>query len=115
MQNNVISWIDEWVTLYPKDIEFNGRLLRSTVKDCVNKMQKFVKDNPNYTKDVIFAATKRYLAEQESRNWAYTKQSTYFISKLGEPSVLANYCEKILAGIKPVEVIPDYNQIDDYI
>lgn len=79
----VQDWIDEWVALYPKNIYWNGHPLRTPAKYCVNKMQKLCKNNPNYTKDIIFAATKLYLKEREAKNWEYTKQATYFISKIG--------------------------------
>lgn len=91
----VALWIEDWCSLYPADAEFNGRKLRSKPKDCLNKMIKFCKDNPNYTKSIIFAATTLYLEEQEEKDWAYTKQATYFISKIGQPSLLEEYCEKI--------------------
>lgn len=114
---NPIKWIDEWVQLYPADIEFNGVKLRSSTKDCINKMQKFCKQHPEFTKDIIFAATKAYLQERAAKGYEYTKQATYLINKLGQPSVLENYCEKILSGTHTnVEVvIPEYNSINDFI
>lgn len=112
----VEQWIEEWCQLYPDNIEFNGNKLRSKAKDCVNKMIKFCKDHPNYTKDIIFASTKLYLQQQAERNYDYTKQSTYFISKIGQPSVLENYCEKIINS-KQQPLTPDecYEPINDFI
>lgn len=111
------EWIDEWCNLYPSDVEFNGHKLKSKPKECLNKMLKFCKDNPLYTKDVIFAATQRYVEEKKAVNWEYMKQSTYFISKMGQPSLLENYCEKIVSGVKAniTESIPEYNFGDDFI
>lgn len=96
------EWIEDWVTLYP-DIEWHGNKLRSKSKDCINKMLKFCKLNPTITKDVIFAATNLYLDKQEKKNWEYTKQSTYFISKLGQPSLLEQHCDEILAKQQEAE------------
>ena len=95
------AWIENWCALYPADAEFNGRRLRSKPKDCLNKMIKFCKDNPLYTKNIIFAATQLYLQEQEAKDWQYTKQATYFISKMGQPSLLEEYCEKVKQDNKP--------------
>lgn len=108
------DWIEEWLELWPADKEFNGYKFKSKAKDCVNKMVKFCKDNPAYTKEVIFAATQMYLKQQEQKNWEYTKQATYFISKLGEPSVLEAFCIKIINGQKPIEttIIDFYTQND---
>jgi hypothetical protein len=95
------AWIEEWCALYPANVEFNGRKLRSKPKDCLNKMIKFCKENPLYDKSAIFAATKLYLQEQEAKDWEYTKQAIYFISKIGQPSLLEQYCEKIKQNNKP--------------
>jgi hypothetical protein len=92
----VEAFIEEWCNLYPENIEFNGNKLKAKPKDVLNKMQKFCRAHPTYTKEVIFAATKMYLRNQSERNWDYTKMATYFISKLGQPSILEGYCEKIL-------------------
>jgi hypothetical protein len=93
----VEEFIEQWCNIYPDNIEFNGNKLKAKPKDVLKKMQKFCKAHPNYTKDVIFAATKLYVVNQQERDWEYTKMATYFISKLGQPSVLESYCEKILA------------------
>jgi len=106
-QKEVLGFIEEWVLLYP-DIEWNGYKLRSRGKDCVNKMLKLCNSNPLYTKDVIFAATKMYLAQQAERNYEYTKQAIYFISKLGEPSLLESFCQKILNNEKPKQTTEFY-------
>lgn len=117
MIEKIENWIESWVLIYPEEAEFNGRQLRSKAKDCLSKMQKFVKDNPQYTKSIIFAATQMYVKEQASRNFEYTKQSNYFINKLGQPSLLEQYCDKVIKGTKPfiVEQPIEYNQINDFI
>ena len=124
MEKITQEWIEEWLQLWP-DISPNGYNLRSAPKYCITKMQKFVKDNPTYTKSIIFAATTQYLRERaaEMRNYAYTKQAVYFIAKMGEPSLLAEYClretKKSSATAGPAEVssafVPEYNPINDFI
>lgn len=114
MSEPVVNWIEEWVELYPEDAEFNGRLLRSKVENCVTKMQKFCVKYPQYTKDVIFAATKMYIEAQRQKGFEYTKQSTYFIGKLGEPSVLQEYCERVINN-KPVKKEIEISPISDFI
>ena len=99
-----------------EEAEFNGYKIKSKAKDCLNKMLKFLKDHPNYDKSIIFAATKNYVEEKRAVNWEFMKQATYFISKVGQPSLLESYCEKVLAGEKPKELnLPAYNPIDDFI
>lgn len=117
--NNVKDWLDEWCLLYPENIEFNGHKLRVEAKYCYNKMLKLCQKKPTYTKDVIFAATKLYLSEQQAKDWAYTRRANYFISKLGEPSLLESYCEKILNKTEVINIATKtedyYNPMSDFI
>lgn len=115
-EKEIRDFIQEWVDLYPVNIEFAGYNLKSPAKDCVNKMIKFCKDNPTFTKDLIFAATKHYLQEQEVKDWQYTKRATYFISKLGEPSLLESYCTRIIEqGSKPKANLPPIQEMNGFI
>lgn len=111
------GFISEWCDLYPPDVMFKGNRIKSKPKDCVNKMKIFCKNNPTFTKDIIFAATKQYLTERKAENYTYTKRSTYFISKQGEPSLLEEYCDRIIEKV-PVQikvVEEQYNDIDNFI
>lgn len=96
----VKDWIEEWNNLYPEDAYFSGRKLKSPIKYCITKMEKFCEEHPRYTKAIIFEATNNYLQQQKQRNWDYTKQSTYFISKKNEPSLLEQYCEEVVGKIQ---------------
>lgn len=112
----VQKWIEEWNNIYPEDAMFNGRKLRVKTDYCINKMQKFCKANPQYTKDVIFAATKKYIDEQALKDFQFTKQSCYFIGKQGEPSLLEQYCQKVLIGdVKSHDDFYEYDTIDLWI
>lgn len=116
MIDNPKTWIKEWLELFPEEAEFNGYKIRSKEKDCVNKMIKFVKINPNYTKDIIFAATKQYVEDKRIDNWNFMKQATYFISKVGQPSLLEIYCDKVLSGTEIKKVFNyEPNPMDDWI
>lgn len=93
--SEVKDWIEEWCELWP-DIRWNNASIKSEPKHCINKMLKFTKDFVNYDKNTIFAATQMYLDEREEDDWKFTKRSTYFISKVGESSLLKSYCDRVL-------------------
>lgn len=114
---NIENWLQSWLDLFPAEVEFAGYKIKSKAKDCLTKMQKFVKDNPLFTKDVIFAATNKYLDEQKAKDWAYTKQATYFISKQGQPSLLEAYCDKLAVYQPKSTAVPvtDYVPTSDFI
>ncbi|GEM_PF-2998307 len=86
------EWIDQWLDLFPKGVKSGGKLLRSDKKSCLTKMNKFLKEY-SFSQDEIMDATKAYLDEREKDDWKYCKCATYFISKLGEGSSLAEWCE----------------------
>lgn len=106
---NVKDWIKEWCELFPADIKWNNSPIKSKPEHCVNKMTKFCKNFPAYTKDIIFAATRNYLLIQQQKGWEYTRRSTYFIDKQGEVSLLEQYCEEEIktanVGVKSNETI----------
>jgi hypothetical protein len=114
---DIEGWIEAWCNLWPADIVNNGRYIRNKPEHCVKKMITFCKNNQQYDKDTIFAATRMYLHEQHNKNWDYTKQSNYFISKLGEPSLLENYCDRAIRGkTQPaVEPPPLFSDMDNFI
>lgn len=114
-KSEVEQFIDEWHALFPKGTEVStSGYLRGKPKDCVNKMVKFCKENPNYTKDTIFAATNMYLAEKKSVGYSYLSRPYYFIHKLERGSMLEEYCEKVLAGAKPI-IKKDYESVNDFL
>lgn len=118
MTNSEVEvFIQSWCDLYPADVMFRGNRIKSKAKDCVKKMQLFCKANPNYTKEIIFAATKQYLEERKAEKYAFTKRATYFISKQGEPSLLEEYCDRIIEKI-PAQIEYEeepYNDINNFI
>lgn len=111
------KWIEQWCLIYPENVEFNGYKLRSKPKDCINKMVKFCKTHKEYDKNTIFAATEMYIKQQEQKDYEFTKQAHYFISKLGEPSLLENFCNRIINGTvsQTQPQIEYYQTIYDYI
>lgn len=92
--DNVESWITDWIELFPKGVKSGGKLLRSDKVGCLKKMRQFVKDY-KYSKDLIFEATNNYLNEREKDGFKYCKSATYLIDKKGEGSELAALIEDL--------------------
>jgi hypothetical protein len=93
---DVKEWIEEWCLIYPPKVKWNGVAIRSKPTECLKKMERFCKEHPDYTKDIIFDATKRYIDEKERENFEYTKRATYFIYKQEHGSLLESYCNDVL-------------------
>lgn len=91
------EFVNEWYDLFPKGIKSGGYLVRSGKSDCSKKLQKFMKEHPNYSKEIIIQATKNYIIKCKENDYAYMKLATYFISKDGM-SVLEGECEAVLAN-----------------
>ena len=91
------SWIDEYRN------KFKG-LKPGAMGDknaCVVKMTELFKRRPDLTKEIVLAATTKYINAESSNRWKYLMQADYFISKNqgntrdGRISKLEAYCDEI--------------------
>jgi hypothetical protein len=93
-----VLWIEEWYDLFPKGIKSGGYYVRTSIKDCDKKMHKFLLDNSEFSKDVILEATKNYIEDMKSKNYAMMKLAPNFIYKDGV-SMLSGSCEAYAQGV----------------
>lgn len=95
--SDVSSWIREYIKIFPSGMYF-GRYLRTNSKECIERMQWFIKEY-GYGKDIILAATNLYISSQQS-SYEYTRNSSYFIWKddknRGRISDLLTWCENVI-------------------
>lgn len=92
----VEGWIKEWSDLW-KGKSSEGYYLSNPPKENLKRMLEFMTENPEFDKETIFAATKKYLNEKELVNFQYCKKSNKFITD-SEGSVLYGYCCAIQLG-----------------
>lgn len=97
-EEDVAEWMSKWMDLWPVGVTSGGKLVRSDKKSCVIKMKKFLKDYPEFNKDIIFKATQMYIDQFDLDNPQFMKCAVYFIDKRGEGSELAGWCEKAVNG-----------------
>lgn len=76
------TWIEEWISLFPKGIKSGGYYVKSNKEDCLKKMTKFIKTR-KYSKEQIFQATKNYIDRKALENYSYMMRAEYFIEKDG--------------------------------
>lgn len=92
---DTIEWFDEWYNEWPAGVKSGGYYVKGDRKGCIKKMNKFIKEYPEFTKDIIIKATKDYIAAfRMKRNYDYMKLAHFFIYK-DNMSTLAAYCERI--------------------
>lgn len=70
-----LEWLEEWRDLF-KDKKPGGA---GNKQGCYKKMKVFLKENPDVTKEEIFAAAEAYFDSLDSLK--YVQQADYFISK----------------------------------
>ena len=70
-----LEWLEEWRDLF-KDKKPGGA---GNKQGCYKKMKVFLKENPDVTKEEIFAAAEAYFDSLDSLK--YMQQADYFISK----------------------------------
>lgn len=95
-EDGVERWIDEWYDIFPKGVKSGGYYtVRCDKQGCIKKLKNFIKNNPEFGKNVILQATKNYVNEAALQGYAYMKTAPYFVEKSGV-SLLAGFCENVL-------------------
>jgi hypothetical protein len=92
--NNFNSWMKEWLLLWPTEVLSNGYRVSGNTLQCVSNMNRFLINFPEYTKEDVTEATKRYLTQRESDNWKYVKKNAKFIND-SEGSTLEAECQAL--------------------
>jgi len=88
--------------LWPKGVKSGGYYVRTGVSSLFKKMQKFVRNHPQYSFELILRATKKYIEEKRKENWYMIACSDNFIEK-NDSSRLEGYCEAVLHGAEEQE------------
>jgi len=73
------DWIEDWRKIFPSGKNANGYRYRGDKAGCLSKMKKFIKNNPQVTKEEIFTATKKYVERFGYSN--FMKLAHFFIYK----------------------------------
>lgn len=98
-KSGIESWINEYRSLF-KVTGVSGKV--GDKKSTLKKMQWFLKEYPEYDKEVIMKATQKYIDQEANNNFKYLQRSDYFISKEDTSKVkvsrLASFCEEIEEG-----------------
>jgi hypothetical protein len=102
MGDRFFTEITEYRELFPNIKLPSGKPARTNIK-TIESLFRWFFTTYDYDWPVILGATKMYLDEYESRNWAYMRTSQYFIRKQNQDrtfdSDLANYCDMFINGL----------------
>ncbi len=94
---NLKEWMISWIKMWPSFMMPGGYRVSGNTLSCIKKMDKFIKEFPEYPQDIIIKATENYLKKQEQMGWKYTKKNAKFILD-SDGSVLEQECQDILDG-----------------
>lgn len=111
----VEEFIDEWLALFPstKVVPFEG-YVKGKAKDSVKKMQKLCKQNKDWDKQLIFAATKMYLVEKYNKGWQFLSRPYYFLIK-NNISLLEEYVERVQDGQTAQKAQVEYTPQNEFL
>lgn len=102
MGHNFFDKLAEYRELFPNIKLPSGKPARTNIK-TIESLFRWFFTTYDYEWSVILGATKMYLDEYESKNWAYMRTSQYFIRKQNQDrtfdSDLANYCDMFINGL----------------
>ena len=94
--DNFMQNISAYVKIFPNKKLSSGKYARVPAKSLENAFRWFF-ENYEYDWKTIFSATQKYIAEYESKNYEYMRNSQYFLRKQNLDkswnSDLAVYCE----------------------
>jgi hypothetical protein len=93
------NFIKEYYDLWPEKVYSGNYPVKSGLKQCSDKMLKFMKEY-KHDREIILKATKKYIEICRGNNYSYMKTAYYFIKKDSE-SILQTYCEQVLSN--PIE------------
>ncbi len=96
-KDDLEDFVEEYRNIFPSGISSGGYLVRGDKKGCLKKLQKFLQTYPEFTKETILTATRKYVGEMRLKGYLYMKLAHYFIEKDGV-STLAAYCETLISG-----------------
>jgi hypothetical protein len=119
--DEINDWIQDWLNIWknqngvfyaaPSDNTDNKkRTLGCSKKDALDRMKDFYKHYSDVfedvkdisPKDIIFLATKKYLAEFKTKNFMYCRKAVYFIFKKEDTvtSDLSTWCLQTIQELK---------------
>lgn len=90
-------WVQEFREIFPKGKNSGGYPYRGDKQGCITNLEKFIKNNPEYDKDIILNATKFYVKSKAKDGYDYMQLAHYFIYKNGISS-LGAFCEQVKDG-----------------
>jgi len=96
VDNDVGAWIEEYRNIFPAQTYTGGKPVRTNLKDCTNRMEKFFKKYP-YTKEQVLEATRSYVGRKSLDRYNFISTAGYFILK-NNTSALADEIENSARG-----------------
>jgi hypothetical protein len=107
-----LEFAKNYLSVFPKGILPSGVPSRMPIKQIQKDLSWFLSTYSEYTEDIVMRAASYYVENFARNDYAYMKNSKYFIAKT-QPnkiiySTLAEYCQLIVEGIDDVDDIPEF-------
>tara|TARA_R110000868_G_scaffold165117_2_gene398058 strand:- start:364 stop:804 length:441 start_codon:yes stop_codon:yes gene_type:complete len=96
IQVGINDFIKNWSQLWHGK-KADGYYLAQPPKENLSRMMVFMRENPEFSPEVIMEATKRYIEEKEASGYQYCKKSNKFIADT-DGSVMYAYCVAVMNG-----------------
>ena len=95
-----LNWIETWSKLWHglySGIKPRGYYLAQPVSQNLSRMTEFIKEHPQFTKEIILQATINYLNSKKLANYEFCKKSNKFINDQTS-SELFSWCLQVVSG-----------------
>ena len=94
-KEEIVEIATKFRDLFPKGVKTNNHPVRGNLTNIIRKMRKFKSDFPQYTDEIILAATKQYVTGKAKEGYGFMKVAEYVIYKDGD-SMLASLCDAMI-------------------
>lgn len=100
MNKTVIETIEDWIQEYRLLFKETGKAgIMGDPNSVRDKMKDFISANPQYSKEIILNAAKKYIKTEAQNYYKYLQRADYFISKednnKNKTSRLLMFCEEV--------------------
>lgn len=90
------DFITTFINLFPAGVRSGGKLVKSDKVGIRERLSKFTKEYPEYSRELIMEATKQYVDRKSAVAYKYMRTALYFIGKRDQGSDLAAECQHLL-------------------
>jgi DNA-binding MarR family transcriptional regulator len=95
-----VDFVDEYRTIFSPAKSSGGRPIKGSKAACSKKLERFMKEHKDISKEEILQAAKNYITKMSKQNYSYVTCADYFIYKRKNDGVEVSLLEAEVELVK---------------